>query len=146
MPNFVLGFIFKRFIKKYNEFFNIKAQNNANDWFILKLRNLVNNLYPSLYYALIYDDSEEPKKIYKELFGKEPKTTEDLNKIVSEIGRLSDKLKIYDVPKDKQPSIDFSDLIPMIEQSRGISIDRNMTLYEFKKIHDLEVKKWQQNQ
>ena len=145
MPNFLLAIIYIRFQKKYDEFFNIKSNNGlVDDWHILKLKNMVNNYLPALYYSLIYGENDESKRQYKELFNKEPETTEDLNLIVDRINKIIDQLSIIDNKPEKE-NISFSKLVALIEGSRGIPIDRNITLWDFKQIHDIEIEKWQQS-
>lgn len=149
MPNIVLSFLYKKFIKKYNEFFNEKDSKKAigDNWIILRLKNKMNNLFPALYYALIYGGRDRDREIYKEHFGKYPETVEDLNRIVSEIGRLSDKLDILNSSqKEEKQGLSFSELVPAVEGSRNIPIDRNITLFEFYELYKIEIKKWQQNQ
>lgn len=146
MPQFLLALIYKRFEKKYDEFFNpAKGNKLVGNWFELKLKNLVNNYLPAMYYSLIYGDSENSKRQFKERYGKYPESTDDLNRIVKDIEKILDQLKVIAfVPKDEN-SITFSKLVALIENSRGIPISRNITLWDFKQIHDIEIEKWQQN-
>lgn len=145
MPKFLLRFAYLKFEKKYNEFFNIKKENKlADDWYVLRLRNTVNNYLPALYYGILYGNDDEIKERFKNKFGKYPETAEDLNMIVKEIDRLLDMLKVLDSQTDNEDGIGFSELVALIENSRGIPINRDITLWDFKQIHDIEVKKWQQ--
>jgi len=147
MPKFLLAFIYNRFENKYNEFFNPEKDDKLVDgWFELKLKNLVNNYLPALYYSLIYGNNEESKRQYKERYGKEPETTDDLNRIVKDIEKILDQLKVIAfVPESNQNSITFSKLVALIENSRGVPVERSMTLWDFKQIHDIEIEKWQQS-
>jgi hypothetical protein len=147
MPNFLLGLIYKRFEKKYDEFFNpTKNDKLVDNWYELKLKNLVNNYLPALYYSLVYGSDTESKRQYKERYGKEPETTEDLNRIVKDIEKILDQLKVLAfVPENKDNSITFSKLVALIENSRGVPVERSMTLWDFKQIHDIEIEKWQQS-
>ena len=54
--------------------------------------------------------------------------------------------KINQIEKSNQKSekgITFNELIAIVENSRKIVIDRQMKVFEFYKIYELELKKWQ---
>jgi hypothetical protein len=145
MPNFLLALIYRKFQKKYDEFFNIKRNKGlVDDWFVLKLKNLIGGVLPGMYYALLYGEDESAKEQYKKRFGKDPETVEDLNLIVNQINKIMDQLSVLD-NKPEEKGVSFSELVALIENSRGIPIDRNITLWDFKQIHDLEITKWQQS-
>ena len=133
----------RELIEVLRENSRLKTKDISNDWFILKLKNKVNNLLPALYYALVYYNDDSSREIFKELFGNYPYGKDDLMRIVKEIGRLSDKLEGYET-QDESPSLQFSEIIPMIEDSRNMPVDRNISLWDFKQIYDRELQKWQQ--
>ena len=146
MPNFLLSIIYKRFEKKYDEFFNPSKKNDLVDnWLELKLKNLVNNYLPAMYYSLIYGSDAESKRQFKERYGKEPESTEDLDRIVKDIEKILDQLKVLDFKPKDDSGVSFSSLVALIENSRGVPIERSMTLWDFKQIHDIEIAKWQQS-
>jgi hypothetical protein len=78
---------------------------------------------------------------FKEIFGHEFKSIDDLKLLTGEAERVNDKMKILSVPNKKE-GISFSKLINIVEVSRGITIDRNIKLFQFKDMYDTEIEKW----
>lgn len=148
LPGILLSFYYRRFNKKYNEWFNKKSSDKLkdliNDWQLLKLKNKVSNLLPALYMSLSYAKDESSKEIYEEHFGKYPNDKDALERILGEIRKVNDMLKALDKPKEQEAGITFTELVARVEASRDLTIDRNISLFEFKTIYDLEIEKWQQ--
>ena len=133
-----------QFLNQYNRLFNsneIKSHFNRD---IQRLRlfnkfNLLRAVYNSF---LSGAECVNSKEVFKETFGREWEFTDENFELLRKKAKFfSDKLK--DVPVKQEEGITFSELIAMVENSRGIQIDRKMKLFEFHKIYELELKKWQ---
>jgi len=143
LPRPILAWLYSRFIIQYNIFFNPSEKTKQQDWLLLRLENKANNIYPAMFYGLIYGDDKKTKELFKEYFGKYPETEADLDMIVAEIGRINDKLSFIN-PVSEKEGIEFAKLVALIETSRGLPIDRSITLYEFYELYTIEIEKWQQ--
>ncbi len=136
-----------RFLDEYNRLFNKGAGNKE-----LSLQFTVFKMYTkqmklrAMYDSLIYSETaENAKKEYKLLFGKDYEGVDDLNKLVSEANRLTEKIKLLERPQketEDKNSIGFAQLVVIVESSRGIPIDRKIKLFEFKKMYEIELEKW----
>ncbi len=144
LPRFILAWIYSRFIKQYNIFFNPHEKTKQQDWYLLNMENKANNIYPALFYALIYGNDQKSRDLFEEHFGKAPDTQDDLNMIIAEINRLNDKLAAISPSKADSKGIEFAKLVAIVETSRTIPIDRSTTLYEFYELYKIEIEKWQQ--
>ncbi len=98
----------------------------------------------AMYNALVYTENcENSKKEFAEMFGHEFAGLNDIKLIVDESNRIADKIKMLQPqPKQNDKSITFNQLVIIVETSRGLPIDRNIKLYEFKKMYDIELEKW----
>jgi hypothetical protein len=134
-----------QFNNEFNELFNkseYEAAFNRNIDY-LRLSNKVEEL-KAIYYSLLYADGENAKKRFKELFGKDFEgTEEDIKKINDKAKFFIDKIK--SMPKPKDSGLSFADIVTIVENSRGINVDRSMSVFEFYKIYELELKKWKNN-
>ena len=148
MPSIILAFFYKKLKKQYDEWFGLDTKKEmVGDWSVLRMRNKINNLYPLLYYSVIYDNSQKTKELYKKHFGNYPESDEDLTRIVDRIEKLKDQLGVVESKENKDDDyISFSRLIAIVEDSKGIQIDRKMTLYDFYELYQNEMAKWQRNQ
>lgn len=134
----------RRFQNEYNDLFNKNEISKAisKNFDLFRLQSKIDEL-KAIYYSLIYADGENARERFKILFGKEFEYTEN------DINRINDKAKFYidkinALPKPKEEKgITFNELIAIVENSRGITIDREMKVFEFHKIYELELKKWQ---
>jgi hypothetical protein len=134
------------FKQEYNTLFNQAEIDKEFNVHVdhLRLSNKVAEL-KAIYYALIYGDGENANKRFAEMFGKKFEGTE------ADIKRINDKAqffidKINQLQKNNKQSdkgITFNELIAIVENSRKIVIDREMKVFEFFKIYELELKKWQ---
>ena len=134
------------FKNEYNQLFNQAEINKEFNTHVdlLRLTNKVTEL-KAIYYALIYGDGANANKKYLEMFGKKFEGTE------SDINRINDKAQFYidkinhlqKVNQKSDKGITFNELIAIVENSRKIVIDRQMKVFEFYKIYELELKKWQ---
>jgi len=131
------------FIKEYNNLFNSKddlSQLNANR-FLLKL--YVKHLkLRAMYRALIHCDAKNSKAEFKKLFNKDFEAVEDLDLIVNEAARLNDKMGMLKTPISNKDGISFSQLVIIVETSRGVNISRATKLFEFYKMFKIELEKW----
>jgi hypothetical protein len=146
MPKFLLRFTYKRFIEKYNEWFSDKSVSSViNDsLYILRLKNKIENILPLIHTILkITPDSKLANEGFEEEFGRKYKGENDLKLIENKIENLQLKLPKEAIVNNK--GISFSTLISLVESSRGIGIDRNITLYDFKNIYEIEREKWQKS-
>ena len=80
---------------------------------------------------------EEDGKIKKQISDTEKK----INAINDKAKFFIDKLKSQIKPETKN-GLTFSELVAIVENSRQIQIDREMKLFEFHRIYELELKKW----
>jgi len=135
---------FNKFLKEYDSLFNKGGndkQFNAN-LFLMKM--YVKQLkLRAMYDALINSDGVNSRVEFMSMFGKEFEGVEDIKRIVNEVDRLSDKIKIMSQnTPEKKESITFNQLVIMVESSRGLPINRETKLFEFKKMYDIELEKW----
>jgi len=126
------------FIREYNELFNSGMDNKKfnTDIFLLKLYTKHLKLR-IMYDSLTTCEAENSAKEFKEIFGHDFESVNDLKLLTDEAQRINDKMTILN---DK--GISFSKLINIVENSRGIPIDRNTKLFQFKEIYDIELEKW----
>jgi hypothetical protein len=107
----------------------------------LRIINKINEL-KAVYYSLLYADGKHAKEKFIEIFGREYKgDKEDFEAINSKTQFFVDKLKSSQ-QEEKKGGITFSELVAIVENSRKIQIDREMKLFEFHRIYELELKKW----
>lgn len=144
------GFLFRKrkfdsFKVEYDKYFNVNTDKQFNsDVFLLKLKNKAFNILPALYSDLMTVCSDEAKQTYLEYFGNEFKDISQLEPILKKINFLKEKISsIPDTAISKDKGLSFADVVILIESSINRYIDREMKLYEFKKIYDIELKKWQ---
>ena len=131
-----------QFVSQYNKLFNSKdvLKLLKNDVYRFKLQLKIQELrviYTSLSTG---SKAENSKRRFKELFGVEWDGQYEL--INDRVKFWVDKLE--QLPKEKNEGITFSELVALVENSRGVHIDRNLKLFEFHRIYQLELKKWQQ--
>lgn len=131
------------FIKEYNEMFNSGSDNKQfdNAKFLLKLYTKHLKLRV-MYHSLTTCAGENSAKEFKEIFGHEFKSIDDLKLLTDEAQRINDKMTILNAPKKDDKGVSFSKLINIVETSRGIPIDRNIKLFQFKEMYDTELEKW----
>lgn len=133
-----------KFIEEYNRLFNLNSGDKElnTDIFILKL-GVKRMKLRAMYNALLFGPGANAKKEFAEMFGHEFTGLKDFKLIVDEGNRLQDKIKMLQPgTKQNDKSITFNQLVIMVETSRGLPIDRNIKLYEFKKMYDIELTKW----
>jgi len=135
---------FNQFLKEYDSLFNKGGndkQFNAN-LFLMKMYVKQMKLR-AMYDALINSEGVNSRLEFAAMFGKEFEGVKDIQRIVNEVDRLSDKIKIMsNNTPEKKESITFNQLVIMVESSRNIPINRNTKLFEFKKMYDIELEKW----
>ena len=134
------------FLKEYNSLFNNKKDENL-DVEIFRQKLYTKHLkYNAIYDSLLYCQGENAKKEYFDLFGEEYVSVDQLERIAKKNAFILEKLKILmPVESDrKNESITFTKLVTLVEGSRELPLDRNIKLFEFKEIYDIELKKWQQ--
>jgi hypothetical protein len=135
-----------QFTKEYNQLFNLQTGNkeiNA-ELFVFKMA-LKRLKLRAMYSALLNSvDCENSKREFAEMFGHEFAGVSDIQLIVDESNRLADKIKALrpQHTQSKEKSITFSQLVIIVETSRGLPIDRRTKLYEFKKMYEIELQKW----
>jgi hypothetical protein len=136
----------REFINQYNELFNKKEIDAGFSREIQRLR-LINkiNLFRAAYNSLSTEsEAEHSKEFFKQTFGKEWEyKRENYELINSKAEFFINKLQAIK-PSKSEDSITFSELVAIVESSRGIAIDREIKLFEFHKIYKQELKKWQQ--
>ena len=132
-----------QFIQEYNQLFNHQNNNLGNDFLRLRLYTKHLKLL-AIYDSLLYAQGENALKEFKTMFGEDYKKPEQLKFVTDENMRILDKLRMLQpFEKKNGKSLSFGDLLLLVETSRGMAIDRKMKLWEFKKMYDLELKKWQ---
>jgi len=134
---------FKDFIIEYNQLFNrgddLKKLNSNR--FLLKL--YVKHLkLRAMYDALTNCEAENSKAEFKLMFKKEFETVDDLKLITNEADRLNDKMGMLNMPNYKKDGLSFSQLVIVVETSRGVNISRDTRLFEFYKMYEIELEKW----
>lgn len=133
------------FKNEYNQLFNQTEINKEFNTRInyLRLSNKVTEL-KAIYYSLIYANGENASNKFAEMFGKKWEGTEaDIKSINDKAQFLIEKINQLQKPnKENEKGITFNELIAIVENSRNISIDRQMKVFEFYKIYELELKKW----
>jgi len=135
---------FNQFLKEYDLLFNKGADDKQFNASLFLMKMYVKQLkLRAMYDALINSDAENSRAEFKLMFGKDFEGVEDIKRIVNENDRLSDKIRIMSQnAPDKKESITFNQLVIMVESSRGLPINRNTKLFEFKKMYDIELAKW----
>ena len=146
LPVFNLKKHIENFRVQFNELFNetkirslFKTENHK-----MILVNKINNTLPALYYGLLLSDDPMFKEHFKQLFGREPKSMEDYKRVTHEIARLRRKLKNIDTGKSEQSNnegVKLGELVASVESILGISIDRSLSLLEFKYQYELANRK-----
>lgn len=148
LPEFILNIFYRKFIKVFNDWFNNGGKKRTeliiNEWYKLRLKNNLHNVFPALYVALAYAEDESAKKVYEQLFGKFEDIKTALERIQARIVKTKDTLGTTTSPKEQPKGLKFAQIIPLMEFSRNVSIDRKMTLFDFKQIYTQELTKWQQ--
>ena len=132
-----------QFATQYNELFNKSEINSVFNKSIdsLRLINKINELR-IIYSALLYADGKNAKKRFNEIFGREyTGVKEDFEAINHKIEFFADKLKPL-TKEEKKDGLTFPELIAIVENSRAIQIDREMKVFEFHRVYELELKKW----
>lgn len=131
------------FTAEFNQLFNQKEINIHFNKDVDRLRivNKINELR-AIYYSLAYCEGENAKAKYEEYFGEDYIGKKQLERINKKAKFYIDKLKVIS-QKEKNNGITFPELVVMVESSRGINIDREMKLFEFHRIYELELKRWQ---
>lgn len=141
---FFRGRKLEQFNSEYNQLFN--KQNNQLGNEISRLRLYLKHLkLMAMYDSLLYAKGENALFEFRTMFNSEYTKPEQLKLITDENTRILEKIQIL-TPKEtvkKENTITFNDLVLIIETSRNMAIDRKMKLWEFKKVYDLELKKWQ---
>ena len=94
-----------------------------------------------MYDSLTTCDALNARGEFKKMFGKDYESIEDLKLITNLAEQIGDKLKNAVSPIKKE-GVTFVDLIGMVEMSRNIPIDRKIKLFEFYKMYQTELKKW----
>lgn len=131
------------FIKEYNELFNSGHNNKQFDNAKFMLRMYIKHLKLRVMYdSLSTCEAKNSVAEFKEIFGKEFESIDDLKMLTNEAQRINDKMTIMSAPKKTDNGISFSKLINIVETSRGIPIDRNIKLFQFKEMYDTELEKW----
>lgn len=135
---------FKSFIVEYDKMFNNKSDKNF-DVELFRSKLYTKHLkFNAMYDSLLYCQGKNAKKEFLEMFGYEYNGVDDLNRIVKKNSFILDKLKmLMPVETKKQDGITFTQAVAYVEGSKELSIDRNMKLFEFKILYDIELKKWQ---
>lgn len=131
------------FMVEYNELFSGKDIIKKQEESLQKLYyfNKINML-ELLYYGLRFSLTKEYVVDFKAIFRFEPKSLDDLDRIEKEIKRYSGLLSSIDIKKktdDKE--IKFAESIAAVESVLGYTIDRNISVYQFKFQYDLALKK-----
>lgn len=130
------------FIKEYNEMFNSGSDIKQFDTDKFLLRLYTKHLKLRIMYdSLTTCVGENSVKEFKEMFGHEFGDIDDLKLLTGEAERVNDKMKILSV-SNKKEGISFSKLVNIVEVSRGITIGRNIKLFQFKDMYDTEIEKW----
>ena len=135
-----------RFLNEFSQMFNNRAMLSdfQNDVMRLRLFNKINELR-AMYNALQYSEAPNSQERFKELFKNDFKPTDENFKLINDKAEFFIN-KLKSIPdKGKKEGLSFSEIVAMVENSRGIPIDRNMKLFQFKRIYDIELKKWQEN-
>ncbi|MFW6326731.1 MAG: hypothetical protein ACOC2F_00305, partial [Bacteroidota bacterium] len=133
-----------RFLNEFSQMFNNRAMLSdfQNDVMRLRLFNKINELR-AMYNALQYSEAPNSKKRFNELFKKDFKPTDENFKLINDKAEFFIN-KLKSIPnKSKKEGLSFSEIVAMVENSRGVPIDRKMKLFQFKRIYDIELKKWQ---
>lgn len=96
-----------------------------------------------LYYGLRFSLSKDYIADFKVIFRKEPKSIKDLVSIEKEIKRYDGLLSAIEGGKKKSDNkeIRFAESIAAVESILGYTIDRNISVYQFKFQYDLALKK-----
>jgi len=95
-----------------------------------------------MYDSLTTCDGENARIEFKAMFGKDFETIEDLERITKEADKLKTKINILTEPVSaKSEGISFNKLVIIIESSRGITIDTDIKLFQFKEMYDIEIEK-----
>jgi len=133
---------FKQFVLEYNSLFNHKT--NKKEFFsdIYNFRLYVKHLkLRAMYDSFTSCEAENAKTEFKEIFKKDFEGVGDLKLLTDEANRINDKILINNQPK-KESDISFSKLVDIVESSRNVHIDRNIKLFLFKEMYDIELEKW----
>lgn len=95
-----------------------------------------------MYDSLTNCEGDNAKLEFKAMFHKDFETIEDLSRITKEADRLKSKMDILNEPvTDNKNGITFGRLFIIVEASRGIPIDREIKLFQFKELYDIELEK-----
>jgi len=115
-----------------------------NDVMRLRLFNKINELR-AMYSALQYTNAPNSRERFKEIFKKDFESKPENFKLINDKAEFFIN-KLKSIPdKGKKEGLGFSEIVAMVENSRGVSIDRKIKLFQFKRIYDIELKKWQEN-
>jgi len=131
------------FTNEYNELFNAgdgRKQLNV-DRFLLKLY-IKHQKLRAMYDSLTTCDAENARAEFKLMFKKEYESTDDLKRITDLAEQLDSKMGGLKKPEQLKEGISFNKLVIIVETSRGINIDRKTRLYEFYKMYEAEMEKW----
>jgi len=149
VPNKIAKKAFEKFHLDFSRLFNKEGLATLNSMQALKIMmyNNIFNLLPSMYYGIILTYDKAMLDKFKELFSKDPITAGDVyDTIQAEIERMSSKYKELFLSdkkeeKDKEKTLNFDNVITTCELVLGISIDRNIKLYQFKPYYEQALKK-----
>lgn len=146
VPPWVLRRAMDRFAFDLSEMFNTQQIEGllSSDIMRLKIANRANVLLPALYYGLLLTGDDRFIEMFRQMYGRDPKSVTDLDVIIKEIKRLGGKLReldslIKDDPGGRRHS--FEEIITTVEAILERNIDRSMRLYQFKYQFDLSVKR-----
>lgn len=127
----------------FNERDMLKAQSSY--YIKVFLYNKI-KLLEALYYGLLMTHDKKFIDYYNDTYGREPIKSDDMNIILSDIKKYNSRIKALNKQDEKNidkkgDGFSFEKVIASVEVIMGYPIDRSLTLYQFKYIYDLAIKK-----
>ncbi len=95
----------------------------------------------AMYDALATGKGKYSRQEFNRMFGRKYESIEDLKLLVNESERIVNKMETLKVPV-KEEGLSFSQLLVIVEVSRGIAIEQNTKLYKFYDMYKIELDKW----
>lgn len=132
------------FLKEYNELFNSQESTKAlnSERFLSKMQ-VKHMKLRAMYDSLTTCDALNARAEFKNMFGKDYESIEDLKLIINLAAQLGDKIQGMGVPQQQKEGMSFVEVVQAVELSRNIPIDRQIKLFEFHTMYKTELKKWQ---
>lgn len=132
----------REFLAEYNNLFNPGSNDKQIniDRYRLKLQTKLMKLR-AMYEALATSEAENSKAEFELMFGRRFSEVEDLKILTNESERIAHKIKTLLIPQ-KDNGISFSQLVVIVETSRGIAISQKTKLFRFYEMYKLELEKW----